>query len=199
LEENIAPELASTPEARSSRSLLKRLAQFLLDVVEIILLSVILLALINFISTRIRVNGSSMVPTFQDGQYVLVNKLAYRWTPYSHGDVIVFYFPLDPTEEYIKRLVGLPGDVVRVRDGQVFVNDVLLSETYISAPPLYSGEWQVPEDSFFVLGDNRNNSSDSHNWGMVPANHVIGKAILVYWPVEKISWVTHVDLLNIQH
>jgi signal peptidase I len=134
-----------------------------------------------------------------DGQYVLVNKLAYRWSPYSHGDVVVFYFPLNPEEEYIKRVIGLPGDVVRIHRGQVFVNDVLLAEEYIAAAPLYQGEWQVAEGSLFVLGDNRNNSSDSHNWGMVPVNHIIGKAILVYWPLVKISWVTHVDLLDTIH
>jgi signal peptidase I len=197
LEENIAPELVSTPETPSSPSLIKRLAHFLLDAFEILLMSVILLAVINALSARVRVNGSSMSPTLVDGQYLLVNKLAYRWAPLEHGDVVVFYFPLDPSEEYIKRLIGLPGDHIQIQEGRVYVNGILLREDYISAMPLYYGEWQVPEDSYFVLGDNRNNSSDSHNWGMVPKNHIIGKAILVYWPISKISWVTHVDLLTI--
>lgn len=197
MEEEVAPELVSMPEEPSSPSLIKRLAHFLLDVVEVILISVIMLALINIISTRIRVNGTSMNPTFMDGQYVLVNKLAYKWSPQTRGDIIVFYFPLNPSEEYIKRLIGRPGDVVSIKRGQVYVNDILLVEDYIAAPPRYEGVWKVPEDSFFVLGDNRNNSSDSHDWGMVPTNHIIGKAILVYWPLQKISWVTHVDLLRI--
>lgn len=196
MEEQVGPELASAPEATSSPSLIKRLARFLLDVFEVLLLSVILLAIINAVSARIRVNGSSMVPTLQDGQYILINKMAYRWSEYAHGDVIVFYFPLDPTEEYIKRVIGLPGDRIRIEAGVVYVNDTALAEEYIAAPPHYHGEWQVPEGNVFVLGDNRNNSSDSHNWGMVPEDHIIGKALLVYWPLEKISWVTHVDLLN---
>ena len=86
------------------------------------------------------------------------------------------------TEEYIKRIIGLPGDQVRIEDGDVFVNDVLLSEPYVLMEAHYEGEWVVPENALFVLGDNRNNSSDSHNWGMVPMDNVSGEALLVYWP-----------------
>jgi signal peptidase I len=123
-----------------------------------------------------------MEPTLHSGQLVLVNRLAYKIGQPERGDVIVFYFPRDPEQEYIKRLIGLPGDHVVVQEGQVLVNGALLEEPYIAAPPGYAGDWMVPEGQYFVLGDNRNNSSDSHQWGTVPVAFVIGKALAVYWP-----------------
>ena len=160
--------------------------RFLLDILETIVLSAILFVGINAISARIRVDGFSMEPTLHNGEFVIVNKLAYRLGTPNHGDVIVFRYPRDPEQEYIKRIIGLPGDRVRIVNGQVYVNDELINEPYIAAAPRYQSEWTVPEQSLFVLGDNRNNSSDSHNWGPVPMDYVIGKALFVYWPPE--SW-----------
>jgi signal peptidase I len=170
----------STPKERRAGAL-----RFLLDVLETIVLSGLLFLGINAISARIRVDGESMMPTLQTGEFVVVNRLAYKLGSLEHGDVIVFRFPRDPNQEYIKRIIGLPGDVVKVLGGQVLVNGQPLEEPYIAAPPGYQGEWTVPEGSLFVLGDNRNNSSDSHNWGAVPVNYVIGKALFVYWPPDK--------------
>jgi signal peptidase I len=96
--------------------------------------------------------------------------------------VIVFHFPRDPDQEYIKRIIGLPGDRVEIKNGEVYVNDRVLDEDYIAASPVYEDILDVPGDSLIVLGDNRNNSSDSHNWGPVPLDYVIGKATFVYWP-----------------
>jgi signal peptidase I len=159
-----------------------RLLRFFADILETLVLSVVLFVGINYITARIRVDGSSMEPTLHSGQLVLVNRLAYKLGEPGRGDVIVFYFPRDPDQEYIKRLVGLPGDYVQIQEGQVLVNGTPLDEPYIAAPPAYTGEWQVPEGQYFVLGDNRNNSSDSHQWGMVPTEFVIGKALAIYWP-----------------
>jgi signal peptidase I len=156
--------------------------RFVIDIVETLILSIILFAAINAVSARIRVDGASMEPTLQSGEFVIVNKLAYTFGDPATGDVIVFHFPRDPDQEYIKRVIGLPGDRVEIRDGEVFVNDQALSEDYIAASPVYENVWDVPSDSLFVLGDNRNNSSDSHNWGPVPMEFVIGKATFVYWP-----------------
>lgn len=162
------------------------LRRFLLDVVETVLLSVILFVGINAISARIRVESISMQPTLYEGNFVVVNKVAYRVGSPSRGDVIVFRFPPNPTiVPYIKRVIGLPGDQVKISNGRVYINDFALSEPYIKAPPSYTGIWIVPADSLFVLGDNRNNSSDSHSWGMVPFENIIGKAEVVYWPPEK--------------
>jgi len=158
--------------------------RFLVDVVETVVLSALLFLAINAVSARIRVDGSSMEPTLHNGEFVVVNKLAYKFGNPQIGDVIVFHYPRDPNQEYIKRVIGLPGDYVEILNGQVIVNDQVLTEPYIAMPPRYKAEWNVPVDSLFVLGDNRNNSSDSHNWGPVPLENVIGKALLIYWPPE---------------
>jgi signal peptidase I len=123
-----------------------------------------------------------MEPTLQSGEFVIVNKLAYFLGEPNLGDVIVFHFPRDPDQEYIKRVIGLPGDRVVIKGGKVYVNGELLQEDYIAAPPVYEITVDVPVDSLYVLGDNRNNSSDSHNWGPVPMDYVVGKAIFIYWP-----------------
>ncbi len=156
--------------------------RFLIDVAETLLLSIVLFAAINAVSARIRVDGASMEPTLQSGEFVIVNKLAYLFGEPTTGDVIVFHFPRDPDQEYIKRIIGLPGDRVEIKNGEVYVNDQVLDEDYIAASPVYEDILEVPGDSLIVLGDNRNNSSDSHNWGPVPLDYVIGKAIFVYWP-----------------
>ena len=135
-----------------------------------------------------------MEPSLHDGELVVVSRLAYRWGEPARGDIIVFNLPLDPGRRLIKRLIGLPGDHILIRDGQVWVNAVLLDEPYIAAPPRYSGEWDVGPDEVFVLGDNRNNSSDSPNWGMLPIDRIIGKAVLVYWPPPEIGLIPHYDL-----
>jgi signal peptidase I len=156
--------------------------RFLIDVIETLVLSVILFLGINAISARIRVDGSSMEPSLQSGEFVIVNRLAYKLGDPEYGDVVVFHFPGDPGQEYIKRIIGLPGDSVRILDGTVYVNEQALQEPYIAANPRYQGNWDIPPNHLFVLGDNRNNSSDSHNWGAVPMENVIGEAFFVYWP-----------------
>lgn len=162
------------------------LRRLLIDVLETVLLSVVIFLGINAISARIRVESISMQPTLYEGDFVIVNKIAYRTGSPKRGDVIVFKFPLDPEREpYIKRIIGLPGDMVLVQDSRVLINGIPLREPYISAAPRYAGTWEVPADSLFVLGDNRNNSSDSHSWGMVPIDLVIGKAEVVYWPPSE--------------
>ena len=185
------PEPAS-PEEEHQPGFLR----FILDVLETLILSVVLFAGINAISARIRVDGYSMEPTLQSGEFVIVNKLAYKIGSPNIGDVIVFHYPRDPEQEYIKRVIGLPGDHVQVERGKVYVNGQQLNEPYIAAPPAYQNSWDVPSSSLFVLGDNRNNSSDSHNWGYVPMNYVIGKAVFVYWPPQQWGWIEHPSVAN---
>jgi len=160
-------------------------ARFIIDLLETLILSVILFLAINAVSARIRVDGFSMEPTLHSGEFVIVNKLAYKLGDPTISDVIVFHYPRDPEQEYIKRVIGLPGDHVMITDGQVYVNDQPIEEPYISMPPAYQSDWTIPEDALFVLGDNRNNSSDSHTWGPVPMENVIGKAFFVYWPPAR--------------
>lgn len=172
---------------------------FLVDVLETLILSVVLFVSINIISARIRVDGDSMEPTLVSGEYVVVNRLSYRLGHPQRGDIIVFHFPRDPKEEYIKRVIGLPGDEVNVMNGLVYVNGQSLDENYLDVKMNYTGSWTVPTGQLFVLGDNRNNSSDSHDWGTVPMDYVVGKAVLVYWPPPAWGLIDHVTLANAAH
>lgn len=176
-----------TPEKRGAGIL-----RFLLEILETVVLSVVLFFAINAVSARIRVDGSSMEPTLHNGEFVIVNKLAYKFGAPKVGDVIVFHYPRNPDQEYIKRVIGLPGDHVQIVNGQVLVNGQLLQEPYTAASPNYQSEWTVPEATLFVLGDNRNNSSDSHNWGPVPMDYVVGKALVVYWPPGDWGLIEHI-------
>jgi signal peptidase I len=151
----------------------------------------LLFLVIDALSARIRVDGISMEPTLKDGEFVLINKLAYKWGEPGLGDVIVFHFPRDPEQEYIKRVIGLPGNTVNITNGKVYINGDVLEEPYINAKPDYQSQWQVPEEHLFVLGDNRNNSSDSHRWGPVPMEYVVGKAVFIYWPPQEWGMINH--------
>jgi signal peptidase I len=162
-----------------------------LDILETLVFSLLLFVVINLLTARIRVDGMSMEPTLHNGEFIIVNKMAYRLGKPSLGDVIVFHPPRSPEQEYIKRIIGLPGDQVVISAGKVAVNGQKLDEPYIAAPPHYEGNWSVPEDSLFVLGDNRNNSQDSHSWGTVTLDAVVGKAVFVYWPPTVWGIIEH--------
>ncbi len=155
------------------------------DVLETILLSLLLFAAINFLSARIRVESISMKPNLIEGDFVIINKLAYHLDDPQRGEIIVFRYPPDPSQTpYIKRIIGLPGDEVRVADGKVYINGHLIQEPYLTVTTNRGGTWTVPQEALFVMGDNRNNSSNSRAWGMVPLENVIGKAEVIYWPPE---------------
>lgn len=151
--------------------------------VETLLLAAVLYLIIQTLTARIKVESTSMLPTLRANDYVVVNKLAYKLGGPKRGDVIVFKYPPDPTQiPYIKRVIGLPGDQIHIAAGRVSINGVILNEPYIKVSTNQGGDWTVPENSLFVMGDNRNGSSDSRAWGMVPLGNVIGKAEVVYWP-----------------
>jgi signal peptidase I len=192
--ESLQPEGNTETQATSQDKI--HWGRLLLDIVETIVLAVLLFLGINTISARVRVDGFSMRPTLEDGEFVLVNRLAYRLGDHQRGDIIVFHFPMDPDQELIKRVIGLPGDTVTIENGIVQVNGQPLSEPYIAAPPAYPGTWQVTEGHLFVLGDNRNDSSDSHSWGLLPVENVIGKAILIYWPPTMWNVIEHTDVFG---
>lgn len=170
----------------------------LFDIIETLALAALLFLGINAISARVRVDGFSMLPTLEDGEFVLVSKINYQLGNVERGDIIVFHFPIDPEQELIKRVIGLPGDVVSVQNGAVAVNGQSLEETYIAAAPAYSGEWVVPDGHLFVLGDNRNDSSDSHSWGYLPFDKVVGKAVIIYWPPPFWKVIEHTNLPSAQ-
>lgn len=184
----------TTPESPVAES--AGWGRFFLDVLETLLLSAALFLVINALSARVRVDGFSMLPTLQDGEFVLVNRLAYRFGTPQRGDIIVFHYPPDPKQDLIKRVIGLPGDTVSVQNGVVRVNNELLNEPYIAQPPRYTGNWVVPAGHLFVLGDNRNDSSDSHSWGMLPFENIVGKAVLIYWPFQNLQLIDHYDFVK---
>jgi len=170
--------------------------KLLREVGETLFIAGILFLAVNLVTARIIVDGSSMEPSLHNGELVVINRLAYRWADPSRGEIIVFRYPLDPDRRFIKRIIGLPGDTVVVQEGTVIVNGTPLEEPYIYAEPLYDGEWKVEEGRFFVLGDNRNNSSDSQNWGTLESENIIGKAVVVYWPLKDLGIIPHYDLVS---
>ena len=169
---------------------------FAWELLQTVLMAVLLYFLIDTVVGRVRVENISMRPTLTEGQFILVNKMAYRLGDFQRGDVVVFHYPRNPEEDYIKRVIGLPGDMVSIQGGQVVVNNQILDEPYIASPPAYSNTWNVPEGQIFVLGDNRNQSSDSHSWGFVPVENVVGKALVIYWPIGELRLLNQVPIVN---
>lgn len=192
--EVMQPESQSETQAEAPKEEKIKWGQIILDIIETVVLAVVLFIGINAVSARVRVDGFSMNPTLQNGEFVLVNRLAYQFGEVERGDIIVFRHPKDPAQDLIKRIIGLPGDTILIDSGMVSVNGVSQDEPYIAAAPIYTGEWQVPEGFLFVLGDNRNNSEDSHKWGLLPMENVIGKAILIYWPPVQWSLIRHTQV-----
>ena len=156
---------------------------FFREVAIIIILALIIYAALQAAVQNFRVEGSSMEPSIHEGQYILVNKAIYFFRSPERGDVIILHAPNNSRQDYIKRIIGIPGDTVVVNKGIVYINGTPLVEPYIKEPPEYRlSSRQVPPDRYFVLGDNRNNSADSHNGWFVPRENIIGLAWVCLWP-----------------
>jgi signal peptidase I len=146
---------------------------------------VIFLVLQTTIQSSI-VLGSSMEPGMEDGQRLIINKAVYHFREPARGDVIILHPPIEPKKEYVKRVIGLPGDTVEVRSGMVYINGLPLSEPYIKDAPRYNyASFIIPENNYFVLGDNRNNSNDSHTGWTVTSENIVGEAWLRIWPINE--------------
>jgi signal peptidase I len=206
------PETAVTEEAPSSpdqpRGLTaRRVRRVGVELVQTLVLAVLIFLAVRAMAQNFRVEGSSMEPGLHHGEYLLVNKAVYfkinlatldKYLPFidpgdeperyifhgpKRGEVVVFRFPEDPGRDFIKRVIGVPGDTVRIQDGRVFVNGVELDEPYTNTEGRTDYREQVvPPHQYFVLGDNRPNSSDSRSWGFVPEENIIGRAMFTYWP-----------------
>lgn len=160
------------------------------ELIETLILTLVIFLVIRFAVQNFRIEGYSMEPNFHDGQYLFVNKLVYLFRLPERGDVVVFEPPNSNSRDFIKRVIGLPGDRIEIFDGQVRINGEPLKEPY----PLNVGSYSMPSivvplGEYFVLGDNRNFSSDSHSWGTVSAKRIIGKAWVTYWPLEQIGLI----------
>ncbi len=148
--------------------------------------------IITFLYQPVKVEGTSMLPRLEDQDRLFINKFAYHFEKIERGDVVVFYYPRDPQKSYIKRVIALPGDDLRIDDGRVYVNGQLLEEPYV--PRRYrdgrsQAETVIPKDEYFVMGDHRSISSDSRDFGPVPRDLIYGKAAFIYWPTVDIGVV----------
>lgn len=146
--------------------------------------------IIVFLYQPVKVEGTSMMPSLDDQERIFINKFVYRIEPIQRGDIVVFRYPRDPAKSFIKRVIGVAGDHVRITDGHVFLNSKMLEENYV--PSVYQDERSYPEivvppDSYFVLGDHRSLSNDSRDFGPVDASYIYGKAVFGYWPVDKVG------------
>jgi signal peptidase I len=177
----------------------RKLYSFLIDIVQTVLIAAaIFLVIYTFLFRPFEVKGESMYPNFKDKEYVLTNLIALRLSSPKTGDVIVFKAPPDPEKDFIKRIIGVEGDMIALRDGNIYKNGKLLDESSYLKPSVktYGGSFikdnqpfQVPLSEYFVLGDNRFYSSDSREWGFVPKSSVIGESFFVYWPPEDLGFV----------
>jgi signal peptidase I len=182
------PEQTAVPSGAPSR--LAGWGKALRELIETLALTLVIFLLVRFAAPNFRIEGFSMEPNFHDGQYLFVNRLVYMLHPPERGDVIVFIPPSNISNDYIKRVIGLPGDRVEIVDGRVLINGAPLQEPYPFNPGSYSfGPVAIGPEEYFVLGDNRDNSSDSHSWGMLASSKVIGKAWITYWPPSLIGLV----------
>lgn len=159
---------------------------------DIILAVVIAFLMVVFLYQPVKVEGTSMQPELLDQERIFVNKFVYHFEEIHRGDIAVFWYPKDPSKSFIKRVVGVPGDVVSIREGQVYINGQLLEERYV--PQGYQDMDSYPtvrvkEGHYYVLGDHRNASNDSRSWGLVPRKYIYGKAVFRYWPVEKAGFL----------
>jgi len=148
--------------------------------------------IIVFLYQPVKVEGTSMMPSLEDQERIFVNKFVYRLEPIERGDIVVFRYPRDPSKSYIKRVIGMAGDRIRIDGGQVYVNDEPLDEGYV--PPAYTDarsfkEMAVPSHCYFVLGDHRSMSNDSRDFGPVDQSFIYGKAVFGYWPMDKLGRV----------
>src|SRR5580693_6419921 len=148
--------------------------------------------IIIFLYQPVKVEGTSMMPSLVDQERIFVNKFVYRLEPIERGDIVVFRYPYDPSKSYIKRVIGMAGDRIRINSGQVYVNGEALDESYVPAEYTDSrnlSEVVVPANSYFVLGDHRSMSDDSRNFGPVNQSFIYGKAVFGYWPMDKLGRV----------
>src|SRR5690349_2672583 len=181
-----APPL-STPQPKAPRRTAALMSAWLRDLVISLAISAFIIV---FLYQPVKVEGTSMMPSLDDQERIFINKFVYRLEPIQRGDIVVFRYPRDPAKSFIKRVIGVAGDHVRIEDGKVYLNGKLVSEDYV--PRAYEDERSyseiiVPPDAYFVLGDHRSLSNDSRDFGPVDASYIYGKAVFGYWPMEKVG------------
>lgn len=171
-----------------------KLKNNLIELIEFVaIVFAILMAIRVFAAEPHRVDGSSMIPNFHTGDMIITNKLAARFSDFKRGEVVVLQDPMDATKVFIKRIIGLPGETLKLADGKIYIKGQLLDEPYLPSGLLTPGESflksgdevVIPEGNYFLIGDNRSNSSDSREWGFLKKELIIGQALLRYWPINQ--------------
>jgi signal peptidase I len=185
----MTPDPAPSEKPAETKHLLLGAAYWLRDLMLSVVIAVVI---ILFLYQPVKVEGTSMMPALEDQERIFINKFLYRFGfgDIERGDTVVFWFPRDPTKSYIKRVIGLPGDTLEVVNGEVRLNGAAVNEPYVAEEfrdHLTVAPTRVPADSFYVMGDHRTSSNDSRSWGVVPRRFIYGKAVLVYWPLEKMG------------
>jgi signal peptidase I len=194
--EHLTPGADESQQIEAEReTFLARLWPIIREIIETLVLATIIWLVVNFATARYVVDGDSMEPNLHTGQFLIVSRLAYMVGDPAHGDIVVFHYPRNPEESYVKRVIGVPGDDIIIEGRQVYVNGFPIDEPYLSetAQSYSRGHYTatVPENSYFVLGDNRAGSSDSVNWGALERDLIIGKAWLSYWPPSEWGLIPH--------
>ncbi|MBI4067470.1 signal peptidase I [Candidatus Gottesmanbacteria bacterium] len=184
------------------QGLLRKVVAFFLDFLETIVVALSIFVVVYlFLFQPHEVKGGSMEPNFHDGEYILTDKISYRFKSPERGEVIIFKSPTNPDIDYIKRIIGLPGDTLMVRDDSVYLNGKILTEPYIIDKTVILGsgfltegkEISVSDDRYFVMGDNRGHSADSREFGPISKKSIIGKALIRYWPIPYFGVIEHVN------
>jgi signal peptidase I len=181
--------------------ILRKIYLFFIDIIQTLLLAAaVFLVIYVFLFRPFQVNGSSMYPNYYDREYILTNIIALHFEEPKLGDVIIFKSPENPDKDFIKRVIGTPGDKILIKNGDIYINGKILDESHYLDPSVKTNpglfikedtEFIASKDEFFVLGDNRSNSSDSREWGFVPKENIVGKSFFVYWPFNLIGFVSN--------
>lgn len=179
-------DMENSESSESCGEKAKGIKPHLRQIIITLLIVLVVFAAVNLSVDSFAIEGSSMEPSFHNGEYLMVNKLSYRFGSPDRGDVIVFHYPLSPETLYVKRIIGLPGEKVEIAEGRIYIDGRLLVEpSYISSTYYQGNNFStlVPKDHYFVLGDNRSHSSDSRLGWTVPRGNIVGNAWVTYWPL----------------
>jgi len=179
-----------SPDAGSAPQLRRELRSWTRDLAVALGLAIVVMI---FLYQPVKVEGTSMNPLLSDQERIFINKFIYRFEPIERGDVVVFWYPLDRSKSFIKRVVGLPGETIEIRAGHLYVNGEELADQYVPAGYIDGSNYgprKIPEKEYFVMGDHRDSSNDSRVFGPVPRSYIYGKAVFAYWPVDHFGSLT---------
>jgi signal peptidase I len=191
--DEIIPGPSTPPEPQIHSSFPRELKGWVRDLAVALTLATVIIV---FLYQPVKVEGTSMAPLLSDQERIFINKFVYRFEPIGRGDVVVFWYPLDHSKSFIKRVVGLPGETIELRNGRLFIDDKEITEAYVPRNFFDGSSYgpsQIPPGNYFVMGDHRDSSNDSRMFGTVPREYIYGKAVFAYWPVDHFGSIPAVE------